>query len=87
MADKRAVIDGFLDMLNKQNCNQVDANNGLDEMFGKDNLFSVVCNKCGSMDIEIIGERGIDYGGETGYQEGSTAIKCNGCGSALTVWG
>jgi len=87
MTEKRKVIDEFLDMLNKQNFNQVDADNGLDEMFGKGKLFSVVCNKCGSLDIEIIGERGIDYGEQTGHQSGSTAIKCNGCGSALTVWG
>jgi len=86
MSEKTKAIDDFLAHLNAENCNQVDADNGLDELFGKDKLFSVVCNKCGSMDIEIIGERGIDYGGQTGYQEGSTAIKCNGCGSALTVW-
>jgi ribosomal protein S27E len=86
MTEKRKVIDAFLEMLNKENCNQVDANNGLEEIFGKDKLFSVICNKCGSSNVEIIGERGIDYGGRTGYQEGSTAIKCNDCGSALTVW-
>lgn len=87
MADKRKFLDGFLDMLNQQNCNQVSGDSDLDTMFGKGKLFSVVCNKCGSLDIQIIGERGVDYGESTGYQEGSTAIKCNGCGSALTVWG
>lgn len=86
MTDKRAIIDGFMEKLHSENCNQVNADNGLDEMFGKDKLFSVVCNKCGSLEIEIIGERGIDYGGQTGYSPGSTAIKCNSCGSALTVW-
>jgi len=75
-----------LDMLNKKNCNKVYANNGLDEMFGKDKLFSVLCNRCGETDIEIIGERGVDYGDLTGYEEGSTAIKCNTCGSALTAY-
>lgn len=85
MSDKSKAIDEFLAMLNAENCNQVDADNGLDELFGKDKLFSVICNKCGSMDVEIIGERGVDYGWQTGYEPGSTAIKCNGCGSALTV--
>lgn len=86
MTDKKEAIDQFMAMLNAENCNQVNADSGMDEMFGKDKLFSVVCNKCGSLDIEIIGERGIYYGGQTGYQPGSTAIKCNGCGSALTAW-
>lgn len=87
VSDKSKAIDEFLAKLNAENCNQVNADNGLDELFSKDKLFSVICNKCGSMDVEIIGERGIDYGGQTGYQPGSTAIKCNDCGSALTVWG
>lgn len=86
MNEKSKVIDEFLAALNAENCNQVNANNGMDEMFGKDKLFSVICNRCGSLDIEIIGERGINYGGQTGYQPGSTAIKCNGCGRALTAW-
>lgn len=86
MTSKSEVINQLLAELNSDNCNQVSATNGMGEMFGKDRLFSVVCNKCGSVDIEIIGVRGIDYGGQTGYQEGSTAIKCNKCGSALTVW-
>lgn len=86
MSDKTQAIDDFLAKLNAENCNQVKADNGMAEFFGEGKLFSVVCNKCGSLDIEIIGERGINYGGWTGYQEGSTAIKCNGCGSALTVW-
>jgi ribosomal protein S27E len=87
MTDKKEIINNFLDKLNAENCNQVKGDSDMDEMFGKGKLFSVVCNKCGSLDIEIIGERGINYGGQTGYQEGSTAIKCNKCGSALTVWG
>ena len=83
---KQQAISDFLAMLNDENVNKVDADNGWDEAFGPGKMFSIVCNKCGSADIEVIGERGINYGGYTGYQPGSTAIKCNGCGSALTVW-
>jgi ribosomal protein S27E len=83
---KQQVISDFLSMLHEENVNKVQADNGYEEAFGTDKLFSIICNKCGSADIEIIGERGIDYGGQTGYSPGSTAIKCNGCGSALTVW-
>jgi hypothetical protein len=86
MNDKRKVVDDLMDKLNDMNCNKVNADNGMDELFGEDKLFSVVCNKCKSSNIEIIGERGFDYGGETGYQTGSTVVKCNDCGSALTVW-
>ena len=86
MTDRQKVISDFLAQLNDENCNKVDADNGLDEAFGKGKLFSVVCNTCGSAEIEIIGERGINYGGETGYQSGSTVFKCTKCGSALTVW-
>lgn len=87
MSGKTEAINALLARLSAENCNQVRADNGMDEMFGRGKLFSVICNKCGGLDVEIIGERGIDYGGETGYQSGSTAIKCNGCGSALTIWG
>lgn len=84
---KAKIISDFLDMLNSENCNKVSGDSSIDELFGKDMLFSVICNKCASIDIEIIGECGTDYGGQTGYQEGSTVIKCNSCGSAISVWG
>lgn len=84
--NKSEIIDNFLSMLNSQNCNKVDANNGMDELFGKGNNFSVVCNKCGSLDVQIIGERGIDYGGYTGWQDGTTVIKCISCGAATSVY-
>jgi len=86
MSKKSKLIEQFLVTLNEDNCNKISADNGLDEAFGKDKLFSVMCNKCRSLDVEIIGERGINWGGQTGYQEGSTVIKCNKCGSALTIW-
>lgn len=85
MVDKKTVGD-FLSLLHEMNCNKVDADNGYEEVFGRDKPFAIVCNKCGSLDIEVIGERGIDYGGMTGYSSGSTAVKCNGCGAAITAW-
>jgi uncharacterized Zn finger protein len=44
------------------------------------------CKKCGAFDIQIIGEDGINYGGQTGYSSGSNVIKCKNCGNAVTVW-
>ena len=79
-------IGDFLSLLHEMNCNKVDADNGYEEVFGKDAPFCVACNKCGSLDVEIIGERGCDYGGQTGYSPGSTVVKCNGCGNAVTAW-
>lgn len=44
------------------------------------NYFDIVCRKCGSKDEVVVNlERGIDYGGETGYQPGSLQIGCNAC--------
>lgn len=86
MSDKAKRIGDFLTLLHEMNCNKVSGDSAVTEVFGEGQPFAVVCNKCGGMDIEIIGERGIDYGGETGYSPGSTVIKCNGCGAAVTAW-
>jgi hypothetical protein len=41
--------------------------------------FTLVCRKCGSEDVVINIEEGIDYGGQTGYQSGTISIGCNAC--------
>ena len=41
--------------------------------------FRIVCRKCGSENVAINKEDGVDYGGETGYQSGSFQIVCNEC--------
>ena len=41
--------------------------------------FKLVCKKCGSEDVVIDIERGIDYGGETGYSSGHISLGCNAC--------
>lgn len=86
MSFKKEDICNFLSLLHKLNCNSVSGNNSYTEVFGKGKPFAIICQKCSSMDIDVIGERGIDYGGITGYSEGSTVVKCNGCGNAITVW-
>lgn len=42
--------------------------------------FKLVCKKCGSENVRIDIEQGIDYGGDTGYGSGHLAIGCNDCG-------
>ena len=41
--------------------------------------FNLVCKKCGSDDVVIDIEQGIDYGGETGYSGGHISLGCNAC--------
>ena len=41
--------------------------------------FKLVCKKCGSEDIAIDIEQGVDYGGETGYSPGHITLGCNAC--------
>ena len=48
--------------------------------------FTLVCKKCGSMDVDFFGEAGKDYGGQTGYSSEENGFKCNKCGNAITWW-
>lgn len=41
--------------------------------------FRLVCKKCGSENVVIDVDQGIDYGGETGYSPGHITIGCNDC--------
>ena len=47
---------------------------------------SFKCRKCGSSNVVVIGEKGTDYGGYTGYSVGSNVVKCKSCGNAVTIW-
>ena len=85
MSEKEQTVSAFLDALYKSNTNKVEGDAAACELFGEKSPFRIIC-KCGSTDIEIIGEQGIDYGGETGYSAGSTVIKCLKCGAAMTAW-
>lgn len=40
--------------------------------------FSLICQKCGDRCVMGI-ERGINYGGQTGYQQGLLSVGCNQC--------
>ena len=84
--DKKATIEQFLKALYAENVRTKSAQNDYDEVFGKDGLFSIVCNKCGNVNIEIIGEGFQTYGEETGTSPGHLAIKCNECGTANTIY-
>ena len=78
-------VNEFLDQLYKSNDNRVEGDDAVYELFGPKSPFRIVCTKCGGIKIKIIGKRGIDYGGETGYLAGSTVIKCLKCGAAVTA--
>jgi hypothetical protein len=50
-----------------------------DELNELKQKFKLVCLKCGSDDVAISVEEGINYGGQTGYQPGTVSIGCNAC--------
>ena len=83
---KEQTVSEFLAALYKSNHNRVEGDAAACELFGPESPFRIVCTKCGGTEIEIIGEQGIDYGGETGYSSGSTVVKCLKCGAAVTAW-
>lgn len=41
--------------------------------------FKLVCKKCGSEEVVIEIEQGVDYGGQTGYDPGYISLGCNAC--------
>lgn len=86
MTGKQAKIEEFLQMLRAMNQNKVDGDAHIVELFGPDSPFSIACNKCGSMNVEIIGEAGVMYSVHTGYVEGETVIKCINCGAAVSCY-
>lgn len=76
----------FREYVNKNDANRVEGDGIADVFRDTKSTFAVVCKKCGSLNIQILGEDGIDYGEMTGYQEGENVIKCLDCGNAITVW-
>jgi len=78
-------INAFLEALYKSNKNRVEGDSSICELFGEESPFRLVCAKCGSTDITVIGEAGVMYSEYTGYVEGSTVVKCISCGAALSV--
>ena len=70
--------------LQEKNGNKVEGYNSYLDIFGNGKNFSIICNKCGSIDIQIIGEQGTDYGEEAGITGGRTDVKCRRCGNAAT---
>jgi hypothetical protein len=49
--------------------------------------FKLTCKKCGSDDVVLDAEDGVDYGGETGYSPGQITAGCNNCKqNDVVVW-
>lgn len=82
---QRCIMSGKAATIDQKNCNKVSGDAGFETIFGKDAPFSIACNKCGSMDIDILANQGNDYE-DDGYSPGETAIQCNKCGAAQSVW-
>ena len=41
--------------------------------------FKLTCKKCGSENVALDIERGVDYGGDSGYSAGHINIRCSDC--------
>ena len=78
-------IDKFLKLLREQNAN--DLNWEIEGNLGSImKHFAVSCKKCGSSNIFVSWEEGVDYGDYTGYSEGQKLFKCNDCGNSASFW-
>ena len=86
MKTKEQTVSEFLEILYNSNHNRISGDTGICSLFGEKSAFRIICAKCGGTEIEIVGELGTDYGGETGYSAGSTVVKCLKCGAATTVY-
>ncbi len=83
---KKLKLEEFKKLLIK-NSDNVFTGEGLAEHFESiDCNFMIVCKKCGSSKVEIIGKDGKDFGNQTGYSPSSNVIKCNNCGNADTIY-
>ena len=46
----------------------------------------LICKKCASRRVQVIGEDGYEVSEVTGYASGSNVFKCLDCGNAITIW-
>lgn len=87
--DKKKVIDDFLSTLISQSATTVKVEGDEDPKahLGKVmESFLVLCRKCGSSKVFVSWERGIDYGGMTGYSPGQKLFKCTECGNSASFY-
>ena len=84
MENKKEQIDNFLQLLRNQSINDENIEDKEVGTFLKH--FAVMCKKCGSGDVFVSWEKGVDYGAYTGYSEGQKLFKCNSCGNAYSFW-
>jgi hypothetical protein len=73
-------IDEFMRQLRANSSNVTDE--PVSDLFSGVSPFRVMCMKCGTLDVSIIGEHGGCGSPETGSWPGSLTIKCRKCGSA-----
>lgn len=83
---KKMTLEQFKEKLRKESDNTFEGD-GIAKVFAEFcRDFGIFCRKCGSKNIHLTGEDGIDWGGATGYAEGTNVIKCGDCGNAVTFY-
>lgn len=78
--NKEIKIEKFLKSLRDTATNVTDG--PVTDIFKGSSPFRVVCIKCGTMDVSVIGESGGCGSPETGHWPGSLTLKCHKCGAA-----
>lgn len=79
-------LEEFREYVNKHDQNRIKGD-GIADIFNDDKQpFAIICKKCGSMNVEVLGEKGSMGSELTGYMEGESVVKCLDCGNAVTVW-
>lgn len=81
----KETIDNFLAYLKDHSSNDID-DDCIGELGDVLKNFFVSCKKCGSSNVFVSWEDGVDYGGYTGYSSGQKLFKCNECGNAASFW-
>ena len=77
---KEQEIEDFMKSLRDVATNVTDG--PVSDLFKDKSPFRVVCIKCGTMDVSVIGESGGCGSPETGSWPGSLTLKCRKCGAA-----
>jgi hypothetical protein len=78
---EKMTLEEFREYVKENDVNMLTHEEMQDKEF--EDKFTIVCKKCGSMNIEFFGELGVDYGEYTGYAPGNNGFKCKKCGNAI----
>lgn len=77
---KEKEIEDFMQMLRDKSANVADG--PVSDLFKGKSPFRVVCIRCKTLEVDILGESGGCGSSQTGSWPGSLTLKCRKCGAA-----